>query len=179
MRARRRRPLSELEGCVLGHLWKRGPSTPYSVRRMFLDSPSSHWSGSAGAVYPLLERLEQRGLVASALARRGGRNARNYSLTRAGLGRLQRWLAPAALDEIVAVPPDPLRTRLGFLRSLPPRERRSFLERAVRALRAGVEVLAAARTRDEDEQQAHAAACHAMRARLEWIERLARSLRRG
>src|SRR5690242_14236558 len=99
-RAKPARPLSDLEGCVLGCLWKHGASTPYAVRRMFLDSPSSHWSGSAGAVYPLLERLERGGLVASRHAPRGARDGWTYSLTAAGRRRLRAWLEPPFAAEV-------------------------------------------------------------------------------
>jgi DNA-binding PadR family transcriptional regulator len=52
-----------LEGCVLGILWERGPCTAYAARKVLRESPSPYWSGSAGAVYPLLARLEGRRLV--------------------------------------------------------------------------------------------------------------------
>jgi hypothetical protein len=72
---------SELEGVVLGHLWKRGPCTTYSIRKELLQSPSSHWSASAGAIYPLLARFEERGLVRSRKAMHKNREGWRYSLT--------------------------------------------------------------------------------------------------
>src|SRR5262245_13459166 len=48
------RNLTELEGTALGVIWAGQPCTPYRVRRVFLDSPSPSWSGSAGAIYPLI-----------------------------------------------------------------------------------------------------------------------------
>jgi len=177
-RTKRNRPLSELEGCVLGCLWKRGASTPYAVRRLFLDSPSSHWSGSAGAVYPVLERLENRGLVAATHAPRGERQAWTYALTAAGRRRFRAWLEPPFAAELVSVPPDPLRTRLSFLGVLGPAQRRRFLARAVAALRREFETLAQQVEEDEDERCAHAAALHAIRARLDCFEALGRKPRR-
>jgi DNA-binding PadR family transcriptional regulator len=55
--------LTELEGSVLGMIGVKGPCTPYALRREFLDSPSQYWSASSGAVYPLVLRLEERGLI--------------------------------------------------------------------------------------------------------------------
>ncbi|HZE88705.1 MAG TPA: PadR family transcriptional regulator, partial [Verrucomicrobiae bacterium] len=60
---RARKGLSELEGATLGVVWSEQPCTPYAIRRVFQTSPSPFWSGSAGAIYPLVERLETRGLV--------------------------------------------------------------------------------------------------------------------
>jgi len=167
---KRARPLSELEGCVLGCLWKHGASTPYAVRRMFLDSPSSHWSGSAGAVYPVLERLEQSGLVEATHAPRGERDGWTYALTGAGKRRFRAWLEPPFAPEIVSVPPDPLRTRLSFLGILSAARQARFSARALEALERELALLEARVEQDPDEARAHAAALQAMRARLEWFE---------
>src|SRR5215510_939473 len=120
------RALSELEGCVLGHLWKHGPSTAYSIRKEMLDSPSSHWSGSAGAIYPLLERLERRGLVVSRQAARGDRRVCSYGQTSLGSRHFLRWLGPPLEREVVSIAVDPLRTRIHFLGALTPRRRAAF-----------------------------------------------------
>ena len=166
---KRDRPLSELEGCVLGELWRKGPCTPYSVRRMFLDSPSSHWSGSAGAVYPVLERLERRGLVVSKHAARGARDAWTYALTAAGRKRFRAWLEPPFGPELVSVPPDPLRTRLSFLAVLPAARRARFLAHAVQALERELEAYQGHARPERDELLARSAALAAMRARLGWF----------
>jgi hypothetical protein len=36
------RSLSELEGCVLGLVWAKGPCTPYTVRKVFQASRSAY-----------------------------------------------------------------------------------------------------------------------------------------
>jgi hypothetical protein len=48
------RRLSELEAAVLGLVWSDGPCTAYAVRRTVQNSLSTQWSGSAGAVYPVV-----------------------------------------------------------------------------------------------------------------------------
>ena len=55
------RVLSELEGVCLGLVRKHEPCTAYRVRQELKAAPSSHWHASAGSVYPLLARLEDRG----------------------------------------------------------------------------------------------------------------------
>jgi len=168
-RARRERPLSELEGCVLGHLLRRGPCTPYAVRRSFQLSPSSHWSGSAGAVYPALERLEERGLVRSVHAPRGGRKAWRYALTARGRARFNTWLEPPFAPDVLSVPPDPLRTRVHFFSTMTPARRARFVAAAVTGIGRHLEVLARSRGHDEDDRRALAAARHALRARMRWL----------
>ena len=85
---------------------------------MLIDSPSSHWSGSAGAVYPVLERLEARGLVRSRRADTGDREGWSCALTPAGRAALQAWLGPPFGPDVLALEADPLRTRAHFLGAL-------------------------------------------------------------
>ncbi len=177
-RPKRDPKLSELEGCILGHLGKHGACTAYAVRRAFLVSLSSHWSGSAGAVYPALARLEKRGLVKSLSAARGAREAWKYELTRAGRADLRRWIEPPFLEHLVSVPPDPLRTRLHFLALLTPTERRAFFVTALDGLRRHHEALEQESIDDPDDQASRTAACAVMRARIEAFTRLQRGARR-
>lgn len=125
---------SELEGAVLGILANEGPCTAYAVRSRFLASPSPQWSGSAGAIYPLMQRLERQRLVASQAQRGTRRKGRLYSLTARGRRLLGVWLAPPLPAWVVGVPPDPLRTRVGFFAALAPGERRAFLVEARRGV---------------------------------------------
>lgn len=119
--------LSELEAVVLGLIWQDGPCTPYAVRQVFLRTPSPQWSGSAGAIYPAVQRLEHRGLIRSEAHAQGRRKSRRYHATPKGLGELRKWLKGSQTDWIVGVPPDPMRTRYRFLGLLPPAERRGIL----------------------------------------------------
>src|SRR6185436_15686794 len=109
--------------------------TPYAVRRSFQLSPSSHWSGSAGAVYPALARLEERGLVRSEHAPRGGRQAWRYAITARGNARFRAWLEPPFAPEVISVPPDPLRTRIHFLATMTSARRAKFVAAALAGLR--------------------------------------------
>jgi len=171
-------PPSELEGCILGHLWKHGPCTAYSVRKALLDSPSLHWSGSAGAVYPLLARFEARGLVRSKKTMRGDRAGWLCSITPAGRGRLLAWLGPPIAPDVVAIAPDPLRTRLYFLGALAPRRRAAFFTQARTALEDHLRTLAAQETPDAFDRLAMRGAMASTRARIAWLEDVRRALSR-
>jgi len=161
---------SELEGCVLGHLWKHGPCTAYSVRATMLESPSSHWSGSAGAIYPLLARFEARGLVRSRQAMRGERESWVYSLTAAGRARFRSWLGPPLTADVISIAADPLRTRMFFLGALSPRERAAFFASAREALERHLEELVPAPGMDGFDRLALRGAIRLTRARLAWLE---------
>jgi DNA-binding PadR family transcriptional regulator len=122
--------LSEIEACVLALVSVDGPSTPYAIRKVFLDSPSPLWSGSAGTIYPLIERLLRRRLIRSKLCLTGKRRGHQISLTTAGSRVLQLWLSLPIPEWVAGVPPDPLRTRVRFLGAINPNQQRAFLQSA-------------------------------------------------
>jgi len=126
--------LSELEGATLGEIWTRGPCTAYAARQAFKQSPSPFWSGSAGAIYPLIGRLEKRGLLSSRRQEGDARGGRLYALTARGVEALREWLAPPLPGWAAGVPVDPLRTRLLFLGALDAPARAAFVAEARAAL---------------------------------------------
>jgi len=167
------RSLSELEGCVLGLVWAKGPCTPYTIRKVFQSSPSLFWSGSAGAIYPLFKRLERHGFIRSEKQIRGSRQQRkHYTLTTVGKTALRAWLKPDS-DWIFAVPPDPLRTRVDFLGALAPTARHRFLATAKTKIQSQVRVVEKDCAQKVNQQYPYLVARGALktlRARLEWID---------
>jgi DNA-binding PadR family transcriptional regulator len=172
------RELSELEGCVLGLIWKHGPTTAYAVRKELLASPSSHWSASAGAIYPLLERMHKRRLVAAKAGARGDRSHTSYELTNAGVSALSAWLSPTLEYDIISVAPDPLRTRLYFLRALPAARRNTFLKKARAKLAEYLREIENAPTGDEFDELANRGALRATEARIAWLDDVQQALAR-
>jgi len=122
--------LSEIEGCVLGLLSVEGPATPYAIRKVFLQSPNPQWSGSAGTIYPLIERLLRRKLIRSKLCLTGKRRGQRISVTAPGSRALKQWLSVAIPEWVAGVPPDPLRTRVRFLGAISDTQQRAFLQNA-------------------------------------------------
>lgn len=131
-----KRALTELESCVLGVVWQRGPCTAYTVRREFAISSSSHWSSSAGSIYPVLARLERLGLIAAEEESWGSGSKTQYHATADGLARLKAWIGPPLQDWAAASTFDPIRTRTFFLGALTPAVRRRFLAEAERMTKA-------------------------------------------
>jgi len=134
--------ISEMEGAVLGLIWAN-PGTPYEVRRMMQRSPNPSWSGSAGAIYPLFQRLERRGLVVARRIRTGEREGTLYSVSKDGKRTLERWIGPPLSRTTIGVPVDPLRTRARFLGILSNNERKRLLEEAIAQLQQHITIIRA------------------------------------
>lgn len=128
------RSRSELESFVLGLAWQHGPCSSYQIRRILMDSPSRQWSGSAGAIYPLVRRLEQDGLLSGTARAGSAGGGRAYSITAKGRAALRRWIGPPIDPEAWTVTSDPLRSRLRFLAALAPAERTAWVRAAESAL---------------------------------------------
>ncbi len=163
--------LTELEAVVLGALWRGGGGTAYSVRRQLAASPSARFSASAGAVYPLVQRLAKLGLLSGRGTRAGDREATVWQCTTAGRAALRAWLdVPESSAELVTA--DPLRTRIVFLGLLSARARTLWLERAEEALHAHAEHIARLLAEERDDPWlalAHENALLQAQARLVWI----------
>ena len=122
--------LSELEGGVLAIVNSCPGITAHVMRERFRKSRSSHWSGSAGAIYPLMKKLFGRELLAAEETKRGSRTRRTYTITAAGKRELKRWLGPPLPTWVASITFDPLRTRMPFLDALSPAKRLTFLREA-------------------------------------------------
>ena len=98
-------PRSRLTGFeqVLLGMVSLQPSTGYDLKRRFATTPLGVYQPSSGALYPALERLERRGLLASkALPRAGhGRPRRRYQLTDEGRQAHLDWVRQPVVPETV------------------------------------------------------------------------------
>lgn len=121
--------LTELEGAILAEIHNGGHETAFQVRRAFAQSLSLEWKGSAGAVYPAVRRLRQRGFIAASAAR-DGRGARPLRLSDSGKAALTEWACDTKLATSVGL--DPFRVRAGVWTSLDA-NRRKKLFAALRA----------------------------------------------
>ena len=128
-----KRTLTELEGAVLTEVGHRGNETSFQVRRAFELSPSSSWSGSAGAVYPAIARLVRDGLIA-ATPGEGRRGTRLLALTYAGQIALEAWFCDPL--SACALGADPFRMRAGLWEALPADRRNRVLAEMTAAVQA-------------------------------------------
>jgi DNA-binding PadR family transcriptional regulator len=130
-----RAALTELEGAILGVLRRAPETTAYAVRKVFAESWSAEWSGSAGAVYPAIQRLTRGGLIRVKRTgdRRGGQTC---SPTVLGARLHDDWLCDVARAAGPGM--DPFRTRAALWSFLPKSRRKQLmatLARETRSLR--------------------------------------------
>jgi DNA-binding PadR family transcriptional regulator len=176
-----KRELSRFELALLGLVSQGAPCTAYWIRRQLQKSPSSFFSGSAGAVYPAVERLEKRSLIKATVLEEGRRTSRQYKLTAKGRKALETWLLPPFPPEDLAFTMDPVRTRVYYLEALSPEDRRRFVEEAlVQARRRVVVVEAGSEERRESGDRfsylGGLGVVGEAKARVAWLEDLGREL---
>ncbi|RZJ43134.1 MAG: hypothetical protein EON86_05865 [Brevundimonas sp.] len=159
--------LTELEGAVLTEIGRRGHRTRFKVRRAFETSPSSSWSGSAGAVYPAIARLEQAGLIEME-AGTSGRGTRLLSLSPKGEAALSAW----ALDgeTACAIGADPFRLRAGLWATTPGADRREIARLMREAVKAELAKLEARTDLDAVERTGNDLAIRLQILRLDWLD---------
>jgi len=110
-----RAPRTTLEYALIG-LIRECPRSGYELRKVFVETAMAGYSGSPGAIYPALRRLEADGLIEGTEQPGGpGRPRREYRLTPAGEAVLQEWLALPVTREDVALRLDELMLRFAFL----------------------------------------------------------------
>lgn len=78
-----------------------GAQTGYDVKSAVDQSTRFFWAASYGQIYPELRQLERAGLVEGKSAPNGGRQRKEYTLTKAGKEELTRWLSsPPDMPEL-------------------------------------------------------------------------------
>ena len=173
--------LSELEGAVLAMVWREGPATPYLLRKLARASRSPQLSSSAGSIYPLVERLAERGLIEGEAFTHGKREGTAYSITREGLGQLRAWISKPTSERASEALVDPIRTRLMMLGALPPGQRRRVIANFRRALEDDLKEVTSKRTEFASLHDPYAVAAWrgdllVQRARLQWVREVEQRL---
>jgi DNA-binding PadR family transcriptional regulator len=175
--------LTELEHCVLGIVWRDGPMTAYEVASRFAVSLSPYWSGSAGAIYPLVKRLQKRGLILAELRAWNGSRKAMLSTTGNGEKALRSWLEPPLPDDAGAPSFDPVRTRIFFLDILPVARREAFLDEAERVIAGQLQHVVEQRSAEEargDELEALGSlgVIFELKARKRWLRAVREHLKK-
>ena len=164
-----------MEYCVLAVIWRRQPCTGYTIRKVFLRSFSSAYSGSAGAIYPLLGRLVKHGLLSAEASQTGKRRSVMHSLTEEGHRVLTEWLQERPKPEDT-VGLDPVRVKLRFLGAIPREHRGAAIDTMLEQMSASVEAIEQYRSDPEGEfaddpffHEAFRFALDMHRARIDWL----------
>ena len=117
--------LTEHESHVLALISREQPTTAYKIRRIIAESPTSGISSSSGAVYPIVNRLKDKGLLTTASVANDGRNTELLLVTKDGRAAIRRWVK--AIKPSQLLPDDPIRTRISHSDFLTAEERAVWL----------------------------------------------------
>jgi DNA-binding PadR family transcriptional regulator len=168
--------LTDNEGALLALILRRQPISGYQIGRAFEGSPIHTLNTSKGKLYPLLQRLHQRGLLSADTVESDRRRTQLYKCTEAGHAALKDWaLAIRPEHDLLH---DPLRKKLQAFDLLTPEEQERWVDEARARLRTRlVEV-------DAFEAECEGPfgplmkdnAREALGARLRWLEHLGASL---
>ncbi len=109
-----RRTITTLEYALLG-LLDQSPQSGYDLRRTFETTAMGNYSGSPGAIYPALRRLEQQGLIQGEIdSTKALRPKKVFRSTNAGRDTLRDWLVRDIKREDVERRIDELMLRFAF-----------------------------------------------------------------
>jgi DNA-binding PadR family transcriptional regulator len=97
------RALTAFEQVLLGMIVGQ-PRSGYDLRKLFTATPAAVYQPSAGALYPALRRLEQRGMLCAEVAVSSGRRGRRiWHPTEAGRAVHLDWVRlPVRADTVAA-----------------------------------------------------------------------------
>jgi DNA-binding PadR family transcriptional regulator len=91
---------SQTDYVILGVLAIHPNQSGYEIRRTIQSSVGFFWGESYGQIYPTLKRLATQGLIVPSKTTPPVRPTKQeYSITPAGLERLQEWLAVPYRDD--------------------------------------------------------------------------------
>lgn len=179
---KQRSDLTELELCVLGAVWLRGPCSAYVIRREFAESSSSYWSSSAGSIYPVIERLLKARLITVKADPSDGRGKRSVAATKQGAQALKSWIADLPRWASKATL-DPIRTRMNFIAVLESRAaQRKFIALAQDETGAEIAALSVALKspiEDAAERLTTLGALYELEGRMKWLRVVGKALRRN
>ncbi len=168
--------LTDNEGALLALILRRQPVSAYQIGRAFDESPIHTLNTSKGKLYPLLQRLHERGLLSAAVVEGDRRRTQLFECTEAARAALKAWVGSIRPEHDLLH--DPLRKKLQAFDLLKPDEQRLWVQEASARLRAR---LAEVEAFDADCEGAFGPlmkdnAREALEARLRWLERLGASV---
>jgi DNA-binding PadR family transcriptional regulator len=170
--------LTDNEGTVLSLVHRIQPTTTYQIWRIYEASPVSSFNTSKGKVYPLIDRLVARKLLASEKVETDGRGTERLSCTALGEQALRRWVGEIKPSHLLLE--DPLRTKVQSFYLLSRDEQIDWITGAKEQLADRLDLL------DEYGRSVtvpyldfvHDNAVRATRARVAWLDRMLTTLLR-
>jgi len=171
--------LTDHEGTFLSLVLRIQPVTAYQVIRIYEDSPVSNFNTSKGKIYPLIRRLTDQGLLAKRAVAGDARGTEELVCTAAGRRAVKRWVTEIRPTHLLL--DDPLRTKVQSFELLSPDERIGWILRVKEELHGKLEELEAYGREVDVPFKAfvHDNAVRALRARMDWLDRMLFQLRQS
>jgi len=177
------RLLTTLAYALLG-LIHQAPLSGYALMRTFQTTPMGPYSGSPGAVYPALGKLDRAGLIRGKVERQASlRPRRVYHLTTKGRDALRQWLLPAVTADDIACRVPELMLRFALMEGLLNRSEVSrFLKTMAQAIDeyvASIEPFLQAPDMTQHGRLALQSGIEELRGRAVWARRALREITAG
>ena len=109
--------MTSLDYLLMGLLLRRAQSG-YALGKTIQGLPAGSFSGSPGAVYPALQRLEQKGLIRSRATRAGNRRGTEYALSAKGRRGFEAWVRQPVTPKELLAAVDLVLVRFSFLQAV-------------------------------------------------------------
>ena len=160
--------LTEHESHILAIIQREQPITTYRIRKRISASPTAGISSSAGAVYPLVKRLVEKGYIRVAPVEDDRRKTEMLMVTETGRAAILKWIATVSPAQ--HLPEDPVRTRAFYMGQLPVSEQIDWLSGLQRGLERKLGELDDYATALPEARFAHRHALMVTQTRLEWVK---------
>lgn len=172
------RGLRDQEGTFLSLVLRLQPTTAYQVAKVYDESPVSNFKTYKGKIYPLIDRLEKRGLLSRHVVPGDGRGAEQLRCTEAGQVALRDWVQEIRPDHLLL--DDPMRTKVQLFDLLSREEQVRWVLDAKEQLHAKLADIQAYERMVEVpfKEFVHDNAVQSIRARMDWLDRMLFSLSR-
>jgi len=148
------------------------PVTAYQVTKIYEESPVSNFNTSKGKIYPLIRRLEERGLLKKKIVVGDRRGTEDLMCTSEGRKAVKQWVKEVRPTHLLLE--DPMRTKVQSFDLLSDRERMDWVIEAKAQLH---RKLAELETYEKDvdvpfKTIVHDNAVSSIRARMDWLDRM-------
>ena len=166
-----RRPLTDGEGALLSLVLRQQPMTGYQIGKFFEASPVHTFNTSTGKLYPLIYRLETRGLLRAEEVPGDKRGTKRFYCTEEGREVLKQWVLEVRPEH--ALLHDPLRKKLQAVGLLAQGEQLKWIATARRRLEEKLKEVEAwpAQVEGPFGDLVKDSAKSALEARIAWLER--------
>lgn len=171
--------LTDNEGTLLSLVLRIQPTTSYQIIKIYSDSPISNFNTSKGKIYPLINRLEEAGLIAKKRIDTDRRRTEELRCTARGKQAIKDWVLKVRSEHLLL--DDPLRTKVQSFELLSPEERAQWILDVKEELHRKLEELEEYGRSVEVpfKEFVHDNAVRSIRARIDWLDRMYIYLRKS